>query len=78
MTGGAWHFNPASIGGAFVKPAIKKWHKLRAEALAEQMPDDVDDALSVLEYLADIVERRHQIVLRDALENAPVSRLPRA
>jgi hypothetical protein len=61
-----------------VKTAIKKWHKLRAEALAKQMPDDVDDALSVLEYLADIVEKRHQIILRDALENAPVSRLPRA
>jgi hypothetical protein len=47
MTGGTWHFNPASIGGAFVKTAIKKWHKLRAEALAKQMPDDADDALSV-------------------------------
>jgi hypothetical protein len=61
-----------------VKTATNKWHKRRAEALAKQMPDDVDDALSILECLADIVERRHQIVLRDALENAPVSRLPRA
>jgi hypothetical protein len=61
-----------------VKPPIKKWHKLKAEALAKQMPEHVDDALSVLECLADIVERRHQIVLRDALENAQVSRLPRA
>jgi hypothetical protein len=77
MSGGAWYF-PASIGGAFVKTATNKWHKRRAEALAKQMPDDVDDALSILECLADIVERRHQIVLRDALENAPVSRLPRA
>jgi hypothetical protein len=69
---------PASIGGAFVKSAIKKWHRLRAEALAKQMPDDVDDALSVLDCLADMVEKRHQILLRNALENAPVSRLPRA
>ena len=61
-----------------MKTAIKKWQKLRAEALPKQMPDDVDDALSVLEYLADIVEKRHQIILRNALENAPVSRLPRA
>jgi hypothetical protein len=61
-----------------VKTAIKKLHKRRAEALAKRMPDDVDDALAVLEFLADIVEKRHQIVLRDALENAPVSRLPRA
>ena len=61
-----------------MKPPIKKWHKLRAEALAKQMPDDVDDALSVLDCLADIVEKRHQIILRDVLENAPVSKLPRA
>lgn len=61
-----------------MKTAIKKWHKRRDEALAKQMPDHVDDALSVLESLADVVERRHRIVLRDALENAPVSRLPRA
>jgi hypothetical protein len=44
---------PASIGGAFMKTAIRKWHTLRAEALAKQMPEDVDDALSVLECLAD-------------------------
>jgi hypothetical protein len=61
-----------------MEAAIKKWHRRSAEALAKQMPEHVDDALSVLECLADIVERRHQIVLRDALENAPVSRLPRA
>jgi hypothetical protein len=32
-----------------VKTAIKKLHKRRAEALAKRMPDDVDDALAVLE-----------------------------
>jgi hypothetical protein len=63
---------------AFMETAIKKWHRQQAKKLAKQMPEHVDDALSVLECLADIVERRHQIVLRDALENAPVSRLPRA
>jgi hypothetical protein len=61
-----------------MKTIIKRWHKRRAEALATQMPDNADDALTVLECLADIVEKRHQILLRDALENAPVSRLPRA
>jgi hypothetical protein len=57
---------------------VRKWHRQQAEKLAKQMPDDVDDALFVLEYLTDIVERRHLIVLRDALDNAPVSKLPRA
>lgn len=61
-----------------MKTTIKKWHKRRAEALATQMPDSADDALTVLECLADIVEKRHQILVRDTLENAPVSRLPRA
>jgi hypothetical protein len=56
----------------------KKWHQQQAEKLAKQMPDDVDDALFVLECLANIVERRHLIRLRDTLENAPVSKLPRA
>jgi hypothetical protein len=61
-----------------MKTGIKKWHKRQAEALAKQMPDDADDALTVLECLADIVEKRHKTLLRNALENAPVSRLPRA
>jgi hypothetical protein len=61
-----------------MKTPIKKWHKRQAEALAKQMPEDVDDALTVLECLANIIEKRHQILLQDALENAPVSRLPRA
>jgi hypothetical protein len=57
---------------------VMTWHRQQAEKLAKQMPDDADDALFVLECLADMVEKRHQIILRDALENAPVSKLPRA
>ena len=67
-----------TIGRAFMKTPIQKWHKRQAEALAKKMPEDVDDALTVLECLANIIEERHQLLLRDALENAPVSRLPRA
>jgi hypothetical protein len=73
-----WSFiSLSAMGGLFMK-RVKNWHRQQAEKLAKQMPDDADDALSVLEYLADIVEKRHQIILRDVLENAPVSKLPRA
>jgi hypothetical protein len=31
-------------------------HRQRAEELARQMPADIDDAIAVLEYLADMIE----------------------
>jgi hypothetical protein len=33
-----------------------EWHREKAEELARQMPVDIDDAIAVLEYLADMIE----------------------
>jgi len=75
---GSWHCILHQWEGAFVQTAIKKWHKRGAEALAKQSQMTRTTHCLFSNTSPIIVEKRHQIILRDALENAPVSRLPRA
>jgi hypothetical protein len=41
--------------------AVKKQHMRLAEKLAQQMPPDMEDAIAVVECLALILERTHEM-----------------
>lgn len=46
---------------------IKQWHIKEAEKLARQLPENIDDAISILEAISYIVEKAVTEVINDVM-----------